>query len=90
MPGPVQQQPGAAAASPALRPRRSSARQKEASGASPRAGRSDLARYPRTGKRGAPQVFPRKLFEILDNESPEVIAWTDSGSSFAIKDMEVR
>jgi len=33
-------------------------------------------------------VFPRKLYEILDNESEDVIAWTDSGCSFVIKDME--
>jgi len=46
-------------------------------------------KYPRTGKRGAPQVFPRKLFEILQNESEEVIAWTESGKSFVIKDMDV-
>lgn len=52
------------------------------------AGKSDAMRYPRTGKRGAPQVFPRKLYEILDNESEDTISWTESGHSFVIKDME--
>jgi len=45
-------------------------------------------KYPRTGKRGAPQVFPRKLYEILSNESSRIIAWTESGTSFVIKDMD--
>jgi len=49
---------------------------------------SDTAKYPRTGKRGAPQAFPRKLFEILCQEPGDIIGWTEGGSSFLIKDME--
>lgn len=35
------------------------------------------------------QVFARKLYEILESEPPDAIAWTPSGTSFVIKDMEV-
>ena len=36
-----------------------------------------------------PQAFPRKLFEILCSEPPEVIGWTEpGGASFLIKDMD--
>ena len=45
-------------------------------------------KYPRTGRRGAPQVFPRKLYEILTNERSDVIGWTSSGKSFIILEME--
>lgn len=45
-------------------------------------------KYPRTGKRGAPQVFPRKLFEILENEHNDIISWNETGDSFVIKDMD--
>lgn len=48
----------------------------------------DLSKYPRTGRRGAPQVFPRKLYEILSTEREDIIGWTDSGKSFIIKEME--
>ena len=34
-------------------------------------------------------TFPRKLYEILTNERPDVIGWTESGTSFIIKEMEV-
>jgi hypothetical protein len=53
---------------------------------------SDLA-FPRTGKRGVPQQFPRRLYEMLDSETklienfpshPRVIAWSDSGKAFRI------
>ena len=45
-------------------------------------------KYPRTGKRGAPQVFPRKLYQILQNEKDETVRWTKGGHSFIITDME--
>lgn len=50
---------------------------------------TNTQKYPRTGKRGAPQVFPRKLYEILMNEPSEIVSWTDAGDAFLIKDMEV-
>ena len=49
--------------------------------------------FPRTGKRGVPQQFPRRLYEMLDCETrnaaanvrhPKLIAWSDSGKSFRI------
>lgn len=49
--------------------------------------------YPRTGKRGVPQQFPRRLYEILDSESklevsaPRLICWSDSGKAFRINDV---
>ena len=43
--------------------------------------------YPRTGKRGAPQAFPRKLFEILSEQPAEIISWNPSGLAFMIHDM---
>ena len=43
--------------------------------------------YPRTGKRGAPQAFPRKVFEILSEQPAEIISWTPSGLAFMIHDM---
>ena len=43
--------------------------------------------YPRTGKRGAPQAFPRKVFEILSEQPAEIISWTPSGLAFVIHDM---
>lgn len=50
---------------------------------------SDECAFPRTGRRGAPQVFPRKLFQILDEVDEDVIAWTNSqGTSFTIYDMD--
>jgi len=59
---------------------------------------SPLARFtfPRTGKRGVPQQFPRRLYEMLDCEtrqveaSPEyrnIISWSDSGKAFRIFDV---
>jgi len=50
---------------------------------------TDAEKYPRTGKRGAPQVFPRKLYELLSNEETDVIGWTASGNSFMILDMDI-
>ena len=49
---------------------------------------SDVRKYPRTGKRGAPQAFPRKLFELMQAEDAGVISWDPEGSSFLIRDME--
>ena len=54
--------------------------------------------FPRTGKRGVPQQFPRRLYEMLDSETklienesvldhPHVISWSDSGTAFRIFDV---
>jgi hypothetical protein len=53
--------------------------------------------FPRTGKRGVPQQFPRRLYEMLDSETksleradavyPKIISWSDSGSAFRIFDV---
>mmetsp|Transcript_4207 Transcript_4207/g.6886 ORF Transcript_4207/g.6886 Transcript_4207/m.6886 type:complete len:354 (-) Transcript_4207:174-1235(-) len=43
----------------------------------------------KVGKRGAPQAFARKLYEILEVESTDHIAWNDTGSAFYIVNMEV-
>jgi hypothetical protein len=52
--------------------------------------------FPRTGKRGVPQQFPRRLYEMLDGETqllaasadhPKVISWSDSGNAFRIYDV---
>lgn len=53
--------------------------------------------FPRTGKRGVPQQFPRRLYEMLESESkllaaadknhPKVICWSDSGRAFRICDV---
>jgi HSF-type DNA-binding len=51
--------------------------------------------FPRTGKRGVPQQFPRRLFEMLNQEStknvaersvvhPQIISWSLSGKAFRI------
>jgi len=44
--------------------------------------------YPRTGKRGAPQAFPRKVYEILSEQPPAIVSWNTSGRSFSIHDMD--
>jgi hypothetical protein len=53
--------------------------------------------YPRTGKRGVPQQFPRRLYEMLESEaklasnSPNetfVISWSESGKAFRILDVD--
>jgi hypothetical protein len=57
-----------------------------------------LSRYtfPRTGKRGVPQQFPRRLFEMLEAEAaqlkisakhPKIISWSESGQAFRIFDV---
>ena len=43
---------------------------------------------PRVGKRGAPQAFARKLYEILTTESQDVIAWNADGTAFHVKDVD--
>jgi len=59
---------------------------------------SPLARFtfPRTGKRGVPQQFPRRLYEMLEKETrsveasadyPNVISWSDTGKAFRIYDV---
>jgi len=53
--------------------------------------------YPRTGKRGVPQQFPRRLFEMLESESKmsgngdymASISWSDSGRAFRILDVNL-
>lgn len=54
--------------------------------------------YPRTGKRGVPQQFARRLYEMLQTEeklalsspstSPIYIAWSSSGQAFKIMDVD--
>mmetsp|Transcript_8920 Transcript_8920/g.21802 ORF Transcript_8920/g.21802 Transcript_8920/m.21802 type:complete len:239 (-) Transcript_8920:140-856(-) len=53
--------------------------------------------YPRTGKRGVPQQFARRLYEMLQSEaklaleSPdknEFISWSESGFAFRILDVD--
>ena len=56
--------------------------------ATPTIRRQPEKRYPRTGKRGAPQVFPRKVHEILTNESADIVTWNAAGTTFRIMDME--
>ena len=49
----------------------------------------DKTNYPRTGKRGVPQQFPRKLFEMLDMESKRLgcVSWSSCGRAFHIVDV---
>ena len=52
--------------------------------------------YPKTGKRGVPQQFPRRLYNMLESESEQqqlsprdsrLIAWSESGKAFRIEDV---
>jgi hypothetical protein len=49
--------------------------------------------YPRTGKRGVPQQFPRRLYNMLEAESQlqqtdeTLIAWSETGKAFRIEDV---
>jgi hypothetical protein len=52
--------------------------------------------FPRTGKRGVPQQFPRRLYEMLDGETrhaeqdarhPKLIVWSKSGKAFRIQNV---
>eukprot|EP00557_Chaetoceros_sp_GSL56_P001300 CAMPEP_0176492992 /NCGR_PEP_ID=MMETSP0200_2-20121128/9314_1 /TAXON_ID=947934 /ORGANISM="Chaetoceros sp., Strain GSL56" /LENGTH=273 /DNA_ID=CAMNT_0017890631 /DNA_START=71 /DNA_END=892 /DNA_ORIENTATION=+ len=56
---------------------------------------NDLA-YPRTGKRGVPQQFPRRLYNMLESEAQlqlersdaeRLIAWSETGKAFRIEDV---
>lgn len=53
--------------------------------------------YPRTGKRGVPQQFARRLYEMLQSEAKiasaskennAFISWSESGFAFRIIDVE--
>lgn len=53
----------------------------------------DIVSYPRTGKRGVPQQFPRRLYLMLESEAKleessadylDIISWSDSGKAFKI------
>jgi len=59
--------------------------------------------YPRTGKRGVPQQFPRRLYEMLEaetntrtslmngnqmREKRSIIEWSESGRAFRIADIQ--
>lgn len=55
-------------------------------------------RYPRTGKRGLPQQFPRRLYEMLECEGKALnekgfnqvtIQWSRSGRAFQITDVSL-
>ncbi|CAN0589112.1 unnamed protein product, partial [Ectocarpus sp. 12 AP-2014] len=43
---------------------------------------------PARGGRGAPSMFPRKLYQILCETDPEIISWDDDGKSFHIANYE--
>jgi hypothetical protein len=56
----------------------------------------DQSKFPRTGKRGVPQQFPRNLYDMLhvesksietDSEYPKIISWSESGRAFRIHDV---
>ncbi|CAN0246588.1 unnamed protein product [Ectocarpus sp. 12 AP-2014] len=47
---------------------------------------SPASKYPRFGKRGAPQAFPSKLYEILEGENPDIVGWTATGRGFEVRD----
>ena len=61
----------------------------------------DTLSYPRTGKRGVPQQFPRRLYTMLESESILIqqdnasvisdcplIQWSESGQAFRINDID--
>lgn len=53
---------------------------------------ADKSSYPRTGRRGVPQQFPRKLYEMLEAESEEgilIVHWSGSGRAFRIADVSL-
>ncbi|CAM9990618.1 unnamed protein product, partial [Ectocarpus fasciculatus] len=43
---------------------------------------------PARGGRGAPSMFPRKLYQILCETDPEIISWDEDGKSFHIANYE--
>ncbi len=61
---------------------------------------SDAIAYPRTGKRGVPQQFPRRLYTMLQSETKDrtmvaeskdkpLIQWSQSGRAFHISDIDL-
>ena len=45
--------------------------------------------FPRTGKRGVPQQFPRKLYDMIEYESGSLsVDWIASGRGFRITNVE--
>lgn len=52
-------------------------------------------KFPRTGKRGVPQQFPRRLYNMLEHETTEaetngkepILAWSKTGKAFGISDV---
>lgn len=50
---------------------------------------SPASKYPRFGKRGAPQAFPSKLYEILEGENPDIVGWTATGRGFEVRGASV-
>jgi len=42
----------------------------------------------KTGRRGAPQAFARKLYEILEVESSDYITWNETGTAFIIVNLD--
>lgn len=52
-------------------------------------GKEVQVHYPRTGKRGVPQQFPRKLYDMLEFESGSfAVEWIGSGRGFRITNVE--
>ncbi|KAL7569772.1 hypothetical protein ACA910_005714 [Epithemia clementina (nom. ined.)] len=66
---------------------------------SPQSGGTSLSSvsFPRTGKRGVPQQFPRRLYEMLESETQLaetsavdaviIISWSESGKAFHIRNI---
>ena len=47
---------------------------------------------PKTGKRGVPQQFPRRLYEMIEAESiagKSIISWSETGLAFHIQDTNI-
>lgn len=49
---------------------------------------ADYGFPPARGGRGAPSMFPRKLFQILCETDPTVVGWDTDGESFHIAKLE--
>jgi hypothetical protein len=49
--------------------------------------REDAAKAKVARKRGAPQAFVQKLFQMLNEEPREVISWSEEGTGFFIHDL---
>jgi hypothetical protein len=51
--------------------------------------KEEKAFYPRTGKRGVPQQFPRKLYEMLELEAGSFsVDWIATGRGFSITNVD--